>query len=480
MTEGVVDGLEVIEVDEQQGADQVLAARLAERLGQGLVELAAIGQTGQLVVIGEILDAALRRLTLGDVFEEDDVVADAPLVILHRRDDFPLGIDMAVGMQAQGLTLPAIQGVELIAEPPEPGPEVVAKVQAYHPLAVEAGDLAEGVVDPQDLEVGIRDDDAFVRLERHRREPHQGVALQALQLGHHAHREDGQHGSQIGGLGLVREQQGEMAQDLATAIQQGLGIVVLARGQAGTAGQGFADGGRTGGAPIELLAGHVCQGVLLEVDAVARQHPEPVKAHPLRQPDSVGPQDMGKLVDQGMAEIEASPRGERLRQLGQQGGLQQGKRRGQTGGRLDAASGVVSHLQGRQPAAAELLGRHILAVPEHVMHCACLIAEVADELAGLARMVESCEKIGETGLIFWRQLAGPGMSPFPLPGLAREMIRQTPLLMLPIIKPHHLGGLLLHLRLQHYNHVIHPDTCRKAYPFVRISPPAHGNPFAMR
>ena len=169
MTEGVVDGLEVIEVDEQQSADQVLAARLAECLGQGLVELAAIGQTGQLVVIGEILDAALRRLTLGDVFEEDDVVADAPLVILHRRDDFPLGIDMTVGVQSQGLTLPAIQGVELIAEPPEPGPEVVAKVQAYHPLAVEAGDLAEGVIDPQDLEVGIRDDDAFMGFERHRR-----------------------------------------------------------------------------------------------------------------------------------------------------------------------------------------------------------------------------------------------------------------------------------------------------------------------
>ncbi|MNH10761.1 hypothetical protein D3C79_702500 [compost metagenome] len=204
-------------------------------------------------------------------------------------------------------------------------------MQAYHPLAVEAGDLAEGVIDPQDLEVGIRDDDAFMGFERHRRKPHQGVALQALQLGHHAHREDGQHGSQIGGLGLVREQQGEMAQDLATAIQQGLRIVVLARGQAGAAGQGFADGGRTGGAPIELLAGHVRQVVLLEVDAVARQHPEPVKAHSFRQPDRVGPQNMGELVDQGMAEIEASPRGECLRQLSQQGRLQQRKWRSDTG-----------------------------------------------------------------------------------------------------------------------------------------------------
>lgn len=115
-------------------------------------------------------------------------------------------------------------------------------MQAYHSLAVEAGDLAEGVIDSQDLEVGIRDDDAFMGFERHGRKPHQGVALQTLQLGHHAHREDGQHGSQIGGLGLVREQQGEMAQDLATAIQQWLGVVVLARGQAGAADKRFTHG----------------------------------------------------------------------------------------------------------------------------------------------------------------------------------------------------------------------------------------------
>ena len=32
-------------------------------------------------------------------------------------------------------------------------------MQADHPLAVKAGDLAEGVVDPQNLEIGVGDDD---------------------------------------------------------------------------------------------------------------------------------------------------------------------------------------------------------------------------------------------------------------------------------------------------------------------------------
>ncbi len=118
MAEGVVDGLEVVEIDEQQGADQIVAARLAKGVGQGLVQLAAIGQAGQLVVVGEILDAALRLLALGNILEADDEVADRPPVILHRGDDFPLWIGIAVRVQALGLPLPAAQATELVAKPP--------------------------------------------------------------------------------------------------------------------------------------------------------------------------------------------------------------------------------------------------------------------------------------------------------------------------------------------------------------------------
>jgi len=369
-------------------------------------------------------------------------VADAPLVVLNRGDYLPLGIAAAIGVQTQGLPLPAVEGIELVAQP---GPEVIAQVQADHPLAVEAGDLAEGVIDPQDLEVGVRDDDAFMSLERHSRQPHQGIALQPLQLRHHAHREDGQHGTQIGGPGLARKQQGKVPQDLAAAIQQRLGVIVLAGRQAIAVAHGLAKGGSTGGPlTIELLAGHVGQGVLLDVHAVARQHPQPVKADPLRQPDRIGPQDMSEFIDQGLAEVEPGLGGKRLRQLGQQGGLQLGHRRGHPGGRLGTVHLAMKHLERGQPATAEPLGRHILAIPEHMVHIAGVVTEVADKLAGLTGVVESGEKIGKTRVIFPQQLPGPGMRPLTSPGLTREMIRQAPLLMLPIIKPHHLGGLLLH------------------------------------
>jgi len=52
VAEGVVDGLEVVEIDEQQGADEVIPARLRKRLRQGFVQLAPVGQAGQFVVIG--------------------------------------------------------------------------------------------------------------------------------------------------------------------------------------------------------------------------------------------------------------------------------------------------------------------------------------------------------------------------------------------------------------------------------------------
>ena len=78
MTQGIIDGLEVVEIDEQQGPYEVTAICIGERLGQGFVQLTTIGQACQLVIEGEILDAALRRLALGNILEEDDIVADPP------------------------------------------------------------------------------------------------------------------------------------------------------------------------------------------------------------------------------------------------------------------------------------------------------------------------------------------------------------------------------------------------------------------
>ena len=139
------------------------------------MQLAAVGQTGQLVVIGEILDPPFGRLALGDILEADDEVAYASLLILHRRYDFPLGIGMTIGVQTLGFALPAAQGIELITEPPQIGPEILFQLQAEHGLAIKSGDLAKGVVDPQDLESRVGDDDPLMGFKSNGREAHLGI-----------------------------------------------------------------------------------------------------------------------------------------------------------------------------------------------------------------------------------------------------------------------------------------------------------------
>ena len=184
------------------------------------------------------------------------------------------------------------------------------------------------------------------------------------------------------------------------------------------------------------------------------QHLEPLAAGALRQPDRIRHQNVGKLADQGIEEIEPGPGGERLGQLGQQRVLQQWQLLGEIGRQLGAAAGI----ERRNPATTHLLGRYVLATPEHVTHLAVLVAEVADELGRLLGVIESGEKVGKAGLVICRQLPEPGVRPLPLPELVGGMIGQAPLGMLPIIKPHHLSGLLFHVLLQHHNnHVQVPD-----------------------
>jgi hypothetical protein len=78
MAERVVDRLEVVEIDAEDG--DVLAAGEA---GFGrrhlLEELHTVGQLGQRVVAGEVADALLVLALLGDVFVRGD-----PAAILHR------------------------------------------------------------------------------------------------------------------------------------------------------------------------------------------------------------------------------------------------------------------------------------------------------------------------------------------------------------------------------------------------------------
>ena len=81
---GVVDLLEVVEVEQQQGAAGPGAGAQVEVLGERRVEPAAVGQAGEHVVVGEVREPLLVAPPLGQV---DDVDQDDLVRAVLGRDD---------------------------------------------------------------------------------------------------------------------------------------------------------------------------------------------------------------------------------------------------------------------------------------------------------------------------------------------------------------------------------------------------------
>ncbi len=88
VAERVVDVLEVIEVEKQQGTAQIVALVQGNLLHQALHEQGAVGQVGQRVVIGQMLDLGMRGLQHADVPGRQQHAFDAvELDGLHRNLD---------------------------------------------------------------------------------------------------------------------------------------------------------------------------------------------------------------------------------------------------------------------------------------------------------------------------------------------------------------------------------------------------------
>jgi hypothetical protein len=84
VTEAVVDGLEVVEVDEDQGDEPVAAP--AERVLEAVVEQRPVRQARELVVEGAVAQLLLEGATFVDVAHGDDERLDMLLVEEVGRD----------------------------------------------------------------------------------------------------------------------------------------------------------------------------------------------------------------------------------------------------------------------------------------------------------------------------------------------------------------------------------------------------------
>ena len=87
VAEGVVDVLEVVQVEHQQGAARSVADTVVDVSGQVLVEAAAVGQPGERVVLGEEGQLPLVAVPLGDVHDVGEDLVHAPVLTLEHGAD---------------------------------------------------------------------------------------------------------------------------------------------------------------------------------------------------------------------------------------------------------------------------------------------------------------------------------------------------------------------------------------------------------
>ena len=88
VAEGVVDGLEAVEVQQHQRELAVLTLGMGDGLMQAVAEVGTVGQTREGVVVGKIAIVLLGRAALGDILDDGDEMAGLALLVAdhgHRE-----------------------------------------------------------------------------------------------------------------------------------------------------------------------------------------------------------------------------------------------------------------------------------------------------------------------------------------------------------------------------------------------------------
>jgi hypothetical protein len=107
VAEGVVDVLEVVQVDHENGARGAVARHPLGLTGELLLETAPVDEPRQEVVIGQVLEALRQLLALGDVLNlGNEMERPAPIVPHERHSEKPPDV-VAPGMAIALLNLVA-------------------------------------------------------------------------------------------------------------------------------------------------------------------------------------------------------------------------------------------------------------------------------------------------------------------------------------------------------------------------------------
>ena len=116
VAEAVVDGLEVVEVDEHDGHADALAQRPRHGVADALVEQRAVGQVGDRVVEGLVGELLLELLALGDVAAVEHDAADGVVVEQVGVQDLEVAQLAVLGLQQALDDLGAAGGAGAVGE----------------------------------------------------------------------------------------------------------------------------------------------------------------------------------------------------------------------------------------------------------------------------------------------------------------------------------------------------------------------------
>ena len=106
MAEGVIDGLETVQIDKEQGETVGIPCRLGDGHLNTVDEQTAVGQAGQQVMEGQVLDLRLLLLAFRDVGEAGNMVLRVAPFVADQADGEPDWIDFSALASVTGLSLP--------------------------------------------------------------------------------------------------------------------------------------------------------------------------------------------------------------------------------------------------------------------------------------------------------------------------------------------------------------------------------------
>ncbi len=169
MAKRVVHLLELVEVDEQDGAALALLMRLHEHAHDLLAEIGAVRQLGERVVTREVPDRGFRRAPLGHILDEDDRTA-----AFHRLESEGQGAAVLGGRGERRLDAPRQAFLETRGEPAHVGFRHALGARRFVEQRLDRGATMRSVGrgSEETLDAVVRHHEALVRVEHHEAERH--------------------------------------------------------------------------------------------------------------------------------------------------------------------------------------------------------------------------------------------------------------------------------------------------------------------